>query len=63
VVEPRNGASPDEAELIAHVKGHLAHYKAPRRVRVVASIGRTPAGKMDYATNRDELSAWLASQG
>ena len=63
VVEPRDGASPDEAVLIAHVKEHLAHYKAPRRVRVVASIGRTPAGKMDYATNREELTAWLASQG
>jgi acyl-CoA synthetase (AMP-forming)/AMP-acid ligase II len=61
VVEPRDGASPVEAELIAHVKAHLAHYKAPRRVRVVASIGRTPAGKMDYATNRDQLTAWLAS--
>ena len=61
VVEPRDGASPDEAELIAHVKAHLAHYKAPHRVRVVASIGRTPAGKMDYANNRDQLAAWLAS--
>jgi len=61
VVEPRDGVVPDEAELIAHVKEHLAHYKAPHRVRVVDSIGRTPAGKMDYARHRDELAAWLSS--
>jgi 3-oxocholest-4-en-26-oate---CoA ligase len=62
VVEPRDGAVPDEAELIAHVKGHLAHYKAPHRVRVVATIGRTPAGKMDYARHRDEMTAWLSRE-
>jgi 3-oxocholest-4-en-26-oate---CoA ligase len=59
VVEPRAGASPDEAELIDHVKGALAHYKAPHRIRVVESIGRTPAGKMDYARHRTEMAAWL----
>jgi len=63
VVEPVDGASPDEVALIDHVKGHLAHYKAPRRVRVVASIGRAPSGKMDYARHRDEMAAWLAAAG
>jgi fatty-acyl-CoA synthase len=61
VVEPRPATSPDEAELIAHVKERLAHYKAPRRVRVVDTIGRTPAGKMDYARHRTEMTAWLAA--
>ena len=33
---------------------HLAHYKAPRRVRVVASIGRTPPGR--WTTRRTATS-------
>jgi fatty-acyl-CoA synthase len=62
VVEPRDGAAPDERDLVAHVKDHLAHYKAPRRVRVVATIGRTPAGKMDYGRHKEEMAAWLKDQ-
>ncbi len=61
VVEPADGATRtsetsgiSEAELIAHVKGRLAHYKAPRRVRVVATIGRAPNGKVDYKRHRAE---------
>ena len=50
---------PPRRRLIAHVKGRLAGYKAPRRVRVVDTIGRTPAGKMDYARHRSEMTAWL----
>jgi fatty-acyl-CoA synthase len=47
VVEP--GSEPiDEAELIAHVKEHLAHYKAPKRVLTIDTIGRAPNGKVDY---------------
>lgn len=33
--------------LIAHVKEHLAHYKAPKRVIPVASVGRAANGKLD----------------
>jgi len=55
VVEPVEGAPvPSEAELIAHVKERLAHYKAPRRVRCVATIGRAPNGKVDYKRHRGE---------
>src|SRR5207244_3687642 len=32
MVEPRPGTSVDEADVIAHVKGRLAAYKAPKRV-------------------------------
>ena len=63
VVELPEGAAFDEAELIAHVKGQLAGYKAPRRVRAVPSIGRSPSGKVDYRRNRDETIAWMAAQG
>jgi 3-oxocholest-4-en-26-oate---CoA ligase len=55
VVEPADGADvPGEAALIAHVKERLAHYKAPRRVRIVGSIGRSPNGKVDYRRHRAE---------
>ncbi len=55
VVEPADGvAPPEEAELIGHVKERLASFKAPRRVRCVASIGRAPNGKVDYKRHRAE---------
>ncbi len=55
VVEPAGGAvEPSEAELIAYVKERLAHFKAPRRVRCVATIGRAPNGKVDYKRHRAE---------
>ena len=55
VVELRPGMGPLEPDaVIAHVKARLAGYKAPRRVRFVNSIGRSPSGKMDYARHRRE---------
>jgi fatty-acyl-CoA synthase len=57
VVEPADGVSEEdlsEAELIEHVKGRLASYKAPRRVRAVTTIGRAPNGKVDYKRHRAE---------
>jgi len=48
VVELEPGAALDEAEVIAHVKAHLAHYKAPRRLLPVDAIGRAANGKVDY---------------
>jgi fatty-acyl-CoA synthase len=59
VIELADGADagagrPTEAELIAHVKDRLASYKAPRRVRVIDTIGRSPNGKVDYNRHRSE---------
>jgi len=48
VVEVAPGAAPSLAELSDHVKAHLAHYKAPRHLVVVDTIGRAPNGKVDY---------------
>ena len=42
------GATPDEASVIAGVKGDLAHYKAPKRVVFVSQVPRAPNGKADY---------------
>ncbi len=52
VVALRDGADATPDELIAHVKGRLAGYKAPRHVVIVDDIGRAPNGKADYAGAR-----------
>jgi fatty-acyl-CoA synthase len=61
VVEPADaGAGIDEAALIAHVKGKLAAYKAPKRVLTVETIGRAPNGKVDYRRLRGFAEEQLA---
>jgi len=60
-VELALGAAPTEQELIDHVKALLAGYKAPRRVRVVETIGRSPNGKVDYARHSEEATTWVNS--
>ena len=59
-VTPESGSVTPEA-VIAHVKSELAGFKAPRRVRFVDTIGRTPAGKVDYARHRREAAAWAGA--
>jgi fatty-acyl-CoA synthase len=54
LVDHESGSSVPETELIEHVKGRLASYKAPRRVRCVPTIGRAPNGKVDYKRHRTE---------
>jgi acyl-CoA synthetase (AMP-forming)/AMP-acid ligase II len=54
LVEPRAGVEVDEAALIAHVKAHLAHFKAPKRVLPIATVGRAPNGKLDYRRMKTE---------
>jgi acyl-CoA synthetase (AMP-forming)/AMP-acid ligase II len=56
VIELHDGLAeqPAEVELIEHVKGRLASYKAPRRVRTVDTIGRAANGKVDYKRHRAE---------
>jgi fatty-acyl-CoA synthase len=53
-VEPADGSAVNEDDVIAHVKGRLASYKAPRRVLTTETIGRSPAGKVDYSRLREE---------
>ncbi len=48
VVESEPGGDVDAAVLVAHVKEHLAAYKAPKHVVWVDSIGRAANGKLDY---------------
>ncbi len=52
VVEPAAGAAVDTDDVVEFVRGRLARYKAPRVVVTVDSIGRSPAGKVDYRALR-----------
>jgi acyl-CoA synthetase (AMP-forming)/AMP-acid ligase II len=59
VVEARHGRTIDADALIAHVKQHLAAYKAPKRIIVVDTIGRAANGKVDYKRIRGEAAEAL----
>ena len=59
VVEPRPGATIDPDALIAHVKAHLAAYKAPKHIVVVDTIGRAANGKVDYKRLRTDAGVAL----
>jgi fatty-acyl-CoA synthase len=63
VVELDPGATLDAPGLIAHVKGKLAHYKAPKHVIAIDSIGRAPNGKVDYKRLTDLATAELGVAG
>jgi acyl-CoA synthetase (AMP-forming)/AMP-acid ligase II len=65
VVELRAGLSDGSVrpeDVIEQVKGRLASFKAPRLVRFVATIGRSPAGKVDYARIKAETAEWAAAR-
>jgi 3-oxocholest-4-en-26-oate---CoA ligase len=50
VASLEDGASVEEAAVIADVKQQLAGYKAPKRVVFVSQVPRAPNGKADYKT-------------
>ncbi len=52
LVESHAGDEVDEAVLIAHVRERLAHFKAPKRVLSIDTIGRAANGKLDYKALR-----------
>ncbi len=47
--------APTADDLAAWVATRLAHYKRPRRVRIVDAVPRTTIGKVDYPTTRTLL--------
>jgi long-chain acyl-CoA synthetase len=60
VVEPApgvEGSAALAAELIAHCRARLAHYKCPRRVDFVAALPRADNGKLYKRRLRDEYRA------
>jgi acyl-CoA synthetase (AMP-forming)/AMP-acid ligase II len=48
VVQPRDGEAPEFEDVDAHVRTHVAGYKAPREMVLVDEIVRSPSGKPDY---------------
>ncbi|MEY2996148.1 MAG: hypothetical protein RLZZ39_973, partial [Actinomycetota bacterium] len=48
LVELLPGRSVEPAELVTHVRRHLAAYKSPKHVMFVASVERAGNGKLDY---------------
>ena len=57
VVVAARRAGRDGRRVITHVKANLASYKAPKRVLFVDSLGRSPAGKLDYPGLREKALA------
>lgn len=63
IVELESGVILDEAEVIAHVKGSIAGFKAPKRILEVATIGRAANAKVDYKRLKADAVAALGIAG
>jgi acyl-CoA synthetase (AMP-forming)/AMP-acid ligase II len=61
LVEPVPGATIEAAVLVAHVKGLLAGFKAPKHVVTVSSVQRAPNGKLDYRRLKAEAERTLST--
>ena len=59
-VIPRPGAAVTEQEIIDHVRGQLAHFKAPDHVAFVTELPKTSTGKIQKFTLRDK--EWAGHQ-
>lgn len=62
IVQLTGGITPTPDDIIAHVKDHLAGYKAPRELIFVDSIPRNPNGKGNYALARKMVLDALANR-
>ncbi len=62
LVHPHDGRTIDADALGAHCRASLAAYKAPKRVVVVDSLERSPAGKADYQRLREIARDRLETQ-
>ncbi len=57
VVEPAAGASIDEEAIRAFAREHLAAFKVPRRIELVASLPREASGKLKKHLLREQYLA------
>lgn len=57
VVVRRPGAAPEEAALVAALKGRIANYKVPKRVFVVDELPRNQMGKVQKNLLREQHKA------
>ena len=57
IIVPRPGTHPAEADLIAFLQNHLAHYKIPKTVVFTDALPRNPTGKILKKTLRERHGA------
>jgi 3-oxocholest-4-en-26-oate---CoA ligase len=57
IVQLREGASADEAALLAEAAKHLARYKLPKAFVFCERIQRSPSGKADYRWAKAQVGA------
>jgi acyl-CoA synthetase (AMP-forming)/AMP-acid ligase II len=62
VIQPREGTRPEFNDLDAHVRAHVAGYKAPRDVVLVEAVVRSPSGKPDYRWAKQTVMEHLPPQ-
>ena len=60
VVSLEPGRQTSGEDLIGHVRNRLSHYKAPRKLHIVATVPRAPNGKPDYPLARELFAAAFA---
>lgn len=60
VVSLEPGMQTSREDLIGHVRNRLSHYKAPRKLHIVATVPRAPNGKPDYPLARELFAAAFA---
>jgi fatty-acyl-CoA synthase len=53
----REGAEPSGDELVAFVRDHLAHFKAPKSVTFVQELPKTATGKIQKYALREQARA------
>jgi len=61
VIRPGEDA-PTSAQIIAHVRTQIAHYKAPDQVEIVESLPKTATGKIRKVELRDAEWAGYTSR-
>ena len=62
VVVTPNADEVSEAELIAHVRKHIAHFKSPKAIEFVAALPRTGSGKIQKFELREKEWAGHSSR-
>ncbi len=61
VVQLREGAEPDLAQIQQHCRDKIAGYKVPRQLNVVTTMQRSPSGKADYRWAQSVATGDVAS--
>jgi fatty-acyl-CoA synthase len=59
IVVLKPGQTLDEAALIAHCRGHLAHFKVPKKVRFVESLPKGGTGKILKRELREQFAGYV----